>query len=181
VEECSKCCIEREYYPTIKFGKVGVLVLPEEKKQMELLAEKNGIKITILPRIGTSQTKSGKPETILAYQIMGKDLNGNTCPFLDIESSKRSPHGGYVCKIYDNRPLACRAYPVIQSLPISLDSKCKFCESCGTPSGNIDSELESLIKIQQKMETRATYIWRYATGIGDLKDKDMIENGWFLV
>ena len=150
------------------------------KKQVESLAEKYGIKITVLPRIGISETESEVPTTILAYQMMGKDLDGNTCPFLDTESSKRSPHGGYTCKIYDNRPLACRAYPVIESAPLSLDSKCKFCESCGTPTGNVNSEIESLIQIKEKMKTNATYIWRYATGMGESKHKDLIQTGWFL-
>ena len=181
IEDCSKCCIEREYYPTKKFGKVGVLILPDEKKKIELLAEKNGIKIIILPRIGISEKKSDGPDVILAYQMMGRDPNGNTCPFLDTTSSKRSPHGGYACKIYDARPLACRAYPVIESVPLTLDSKCKFCERCDTPTGNVDSELESLVKIKDEMKTDAPYIWRYATGVGELQDKDLIENGWFLV
>ena len=181
VKDCSKCCIEREYYPTKKFGKVGVLILPEERKQIKSLAEKNDIKVTILPRIGVSEKESDGPDTILAYQMMGSDLNGNTCPFLETESSKRSPHGGYTCKIYDNRPLACRAYPVIESAPLDLDSKCKFCESCGIPTRNVNSELESLIKIKDQMKTDAPYIWRYATGVGELQDKDLIENGWFLV
>lgn len=181
VAECAKCCIEREYYPTIKFGKIGVLVMPDEKKQIESLAEKNDLNVTVLPRIGVSEVESKEPQTILAYQMMGRESNGNTCPFLDTESSKRSPHGGYACKIYENRPLACRAYPVIQSVPINLDPKCKFCENCETPSGNVDSELESLIQIQKKMDTKARYIWRYATGIGESKDKDLIKTGWFLV
>jgi uncharacterized protein len=180
VKDCSECCIEREYYPTKKFGKVGVLILPEEKKQIESLAEKNGIKVTILPRIGVSEKESDGPDAILAYQIMGRDLNGNTCPFLETESLKRSPNGGYTCKIYYNRPLACRAYPVIESAPLILDSKCKFCESCGIPTGNVNSELESLIKIKDQMKTDARCIWRYATGVGELQDKDLIENGWFL-
>ena len=181
VKDCSKCCMEREYYPTKKFGKVGVLILPEEKKQIEILAEKHGLTIIILPRIGISKEDSDKPDKVLAYQLMGKDLNGNICPFLETESNERSPHGGYKCKIYENRPLACRAYPVIESSPLILDSKCKFCESCGIPSGKVDSELESLIEIQRKMKTNAHHIWRYATGIGDLEDKDVIKNGWFLV
>ena len=33
IEECSQCCIEREYYPTKQFGKIGVLILPEEKEE----------------------------------------------------------------------------------------------------------------------------------------------------
>ena len=91
VKDCSKCCIEREYYPTIKFGKVGVLILPEEKERIELLAEKNGIKVTIVPRIGISKKESGRPEKILAYQMMGKDLDGNVCPFLKQNLVKDRP------------------------------------------------------------------------------------------
>lgn len=181
VKDCSKCCIEREYYPTIEFGKIGVLILPEEKKSIESLAEKAEIKISILPRIGVSKKDSDSPNEIIAYQLMGKDLNGNTCPFLDTDSDNRSPHGGYTCKIYENRPLACRAYPVIESSPIRLDSKCKFCEKCQTPTGNVDSEIESLIKIQNHVKTDASRIWRYATGVGELQDSDSIESGWVLI
>ncbi len=112
---------------------------------------------------------------------MGIEPNGNTCPFLDTDSNERSPHGGYKCKIYEDRPFACRAYPVIESSPVTLDTKCKFCEACSTPSGNINSELESLLKIKVKMKTTAPYIWRYATGIGDKENIDKIKTGWFLV
>lgn len=138
-EGCSKCCIEREYYPSTRFGKIGVLVLPEEKEKIESLARDLAIEIMILPRIGISE-KSDKPENILAYQLMGQEANGNTCPFLDTKSAKRSPHGGYECRIYNDRPLACRAYPVIESSPPSLDPKCKFCERCSSVGGNIHSE-----------------------------------------
>ena len=180
VKECSKCCIEREYYPSVQFGKIGVLILPNEKENVEFLAKKHSVTAIILPRIGVSE-KNDKPDEILAYQLMGKELDGNTCPFLDIQSNDRSPHGGYKCKIYQDRPLACRAYPLMESQPITLDPKCKFCESCSSPTGNIHSELESLAKIKSKMETRARYVWRYATGIGNESDKSQIKTGWFSV
>jgi len=64
VQDCSQCCIDREYYPAKRFGKVGVLILPEEKENIEHLAKKNGLKITILPRIGISYEKSNKPTKI---------------------------------------------------------------------------------------------------------------------
>ena len=134
IEDCSQCCIEREYYPSKKFGKVGVLILPEEKDKIESFAKMMNIDVTVLPRIGISNENSEKPEKILAYQLMGKDANGNTCPFLDIESSERSPHGGFLCKIYQDRPFACSAYPVIDSNPITLDQKCKFCKEKGNDS-----------------------------------------------
>lgn len=180
MEGCSKCCIEREYYPTTKFGKVGVLILPDEKQKIESLAKKHGLEATILPRIGISNTFD-RPEQIIAYQLMGKESNGNTCPFLDIESDKRSPHGGYKCKIYQDRPVACQAYPLIEVSPITLDKKCKFCETCKGPTGNINSELEALAQIKCKMKTKARYVWRHATGIGEEDNKDKIDFGWFLV
>lgn len=176
VEGCSQCCIEREYYPSKKFGKIGVLILPQEKEKIKNLAKNLGIKITILPRIGISNG-SGKPK-VLAYQLMGKEKNGNTCPFLDTESGKKSPHGGFPCKIYQDRPLACRAYPVIDTKPVTLDSKCKFCQEYGTADKNLDSELEALVKIQGKMNTGSKSIWRYATGIGEESELDQIKKGW---
>ena len=180
VDECSQCCELREYYPSKKFGKVGVLILPEEKNQIELLAKELGIEITILPRIGTSYEKSSEPTEILAYQMMGIEKNGNTCPFLDTKSTKKSPHGGFTCRIYEKRPLACKAYPVIESSPIKLDSKCKFCKNYGSSNENLNSELESLIKIKTSMKTNSPFIWRYATGIGEDSDKDEIKSGWIL-
>ena len=180
IKDCSKCCIEREYYPTIKFGKIGVLILPEEKVKIESYAKTCNLEISILPRIGISHEKSGGPTKIIAYQLMGKDNDGNMWQFFYTESSERSPHGGYKCKIYQNRPLACKAYPVIESLPITLDSKCKFCEKCGTTATNVNQEVESLVNIKNKMKTTATFVWRYATGIGDEHHKNKISTGWFL-
>ena len=179
VEDCSQCCVDREYYPSKRFGKIGVLILPEEKENIELLAKKFGLEITILPRIGISNETSGKPTQIIAYQMMGKEQNGNTCPFLDTETKDRSPHGGFPCKIYENRPLACKAYPVIESNPTTLDSKCKFCKENGSTDKNLDSELESLIKIKNTMSTNSPTVWRFATGVGEDSDKKNIELGWF--
>ena len=179
IEECSQCCIEREYFPSKKYGKIGVLILPNEKEEIEKLAKKEKIKITILPRIGISNsTKS--VERILAYQMMGREENGNTCPFLDTKSEKKSPHGGHPCMIYNKRPLACRAYPVIQTNPIKLDEKCKFCKECGNAEKNLDSEVESLIKIKEKMKANYSTVWRYATGIGEKEDTPLFENGWHI-
>jgi hypothetical protein len=180
IEECSQCCIEREYYPTKQFGKIGVLILPIEKKQIEKLAKENKIKIKILPRIGISGNGNQKPTKILAYQLMGIEENGNTCPFLDTKSGKKSTHGGFPCKIYKNKPLACSAYPLIESNPITLDQKCKFCKECGTADQNLDFETESLLKIKENMQTDAICIWRYATGVGEKEDKKIINIGWIL-
>lgn len=177
VKDCSQCCIEREYYPSKRFGKVGVLILPEEKDRIEALAKKHHLDVTILPRIGISYQNNSEPEKIIAYQMMGKEQNGNTCPFLDTSSDKRSPHGGFVCKIYNERPLACKAYPLIETGPAVLDSKCKFCHDHKTADSNLDGETESLIKIKTSMVTDAPVIWRYATGVGNPEDTQ-IQKGW---
>ena len=180
IEECSQCCIEREYYPNKRFGKIGVLILPEEKERIEKLAKMNGLKIKILPRIGISQNKDSGPTKILAYQMMGREMNGNTCPFLDKENVNKSPHGGFLCKIYKDRPLACMTYPLTESEPITLDDKCKFCKEHGTADKNLNSEVESLLKIKEKMNTNAIFIWRFATEIGEIEDQHIFESGWIL-
>jgi len=180
IDDCAQCCIEREYYPSKKFGKIGVLILPEEKERIEKLAKTKGIEIKILPRIGISEDVNIPPTKILAYQLMGSEKNGNTCPFLDAESGEKSPHGGFPCKIYKERPLACMAYPVIESEPITLDTKCKYCKEYGNADQNIQSEIESLLKIKEKMITVAPVVWRFATGIGEEEDQDILESGWIL-
>ncbi len=180
VEDCSQCCIEREYYPSKKFGKIGVLILPEEKERIKELAIKNKLKIKILPRIGISENKDSFPEKILAYQLMGGEKNGNTCPFLDMGSGEKSPHGGHPCKIYNQRPLACSAYPLNELDPITLDQKCKFCKENGNGDENLNSEIESLLKIKEKMVPDAEFIWRYATNIGEPEDQEIMKSGWIL-
>ena len=180
IEDCSQCCVEREYYPSKKFGKIGVLILPEEKERIEELARKNRIEVKILPRIGISEEKNSVPTKILAYQMMGSEKNGNTCPFLDTDSGKKSPHGGFPCKIYKERPLACMAYPLIESDPIMLDQKCKFCKEHGNADQNLNSEIESLLKIKERMIPDASFVWRFATMVGDAEDREVMESGWIL-
>ena len=180
IDECSQCCIEREYYPSKKFGKIGVLILPDEKERMEKVANENNLTIKILPRIGVSEDRNSNPPKILAYQMMGIEKNGNTCPFLDTESGNKSPHNGFPCKIYNDRPLACRTYPLIESEPIRLDEKCKFCKEHKTADENLNSEMESLLKIKEQMNTELPTIWRFATEVGDEQDKDLFKSGWIL-
>jgi Fe-S-cluster containining protein len=185
VEGCSDCCIYREYYPDKNYGKIGVLILPSEKEKIEQLAKSLGKKITILPRIGVgSEYRNGErigPKMIIAYQLMGIKNDGNLCPFLDVDSDERSPHGGYRCMIYGDRPLACRAYPVIESSKeVKLDSKCQFCKSCSGSVEGLHEEIEALTSIQQMVRSDEKEIWRYATGVADEEDKGLVRKGWIL-
>ena len=178
VRDCSQCCIEREYFPSKEFGKIGVLLLPEERARMETLARKKGIRVKILPRVGVSGTDAGGPTRILAYQMMGREADGNVCPFLDTGSEGRAEHGGYLCGIYGDRPLACSAYPLVGTDPPALDDKCKFCREFGGADKNLDSEEESLIRIKAGMDTDQPVVWRYATGVGEAGDMHLVRTGW---
>jgi uncharacterized protein len=196
IEGCSDCCVYREYYPSIEYGKIGVLILPEEKPKVEAIAAKTDTSVKIIPRLGLGKGKkrSREPKKIVAYQMMGKSLNGDLCPFLDIKSSQRSPHGGFKCKIYEERPLACRAYPVIEENSINsvqLDRKCTFCCKHSTTTttttttadkNGLQREIEALSKIKAGVcVNEKTTVWRYATAIGDEENRTkLLPEGWVL-
>ncbi len=187
VDGCSDCCTYREYYPSVQYGKIGVLLLPKEKPLIEKKGRELRIKIRILPRIGIgSSDQEEGPEQILAYQLMGNSPNGDNCPFLNTTSDQRSPHGGFLCNIYESRPLACKAYPAIAEgrKNVELDSKCSFSCRYG-PSGahkSMTTELAALTEIKQfVVPNKDSKIWRYATCIGEEKDKNLLlPEGWYL-
>ena len=193
IAECSDCCIYREYYPSIEYGKIGVLILPDEKEKIEMYADELGLEIMILPRLGIGRNRSRDgPETIIAYQLMGKTFDGNVCPFLEKESLERSPHGGFKCTIYDKKPLACSAYPVNaeDKKTVTLDSKCKFCReenndlarSSQAYKYDLGKEVQALRKIQKVIHVDGlTDVWRYATGVGEREYVDQFyPRGWIL-
>jgi uncharacterized protein len=181
VQGCSDCCIYREYYPSIEYGKIGVLVLPEEKDAIERLANNIGIKVRIIPRLAVGKDS---PEKIIAYQMMGKNEDGDLCPFLDVENKERSAHGGFKCKIYSDRPLACRAYPVIDAVDKSarFDPHCQFCKNFSTTkasSEGLQQEIEALAKIRARVTVDDDVsIWRYATATG--RSNGLLSEGWIL-
>jgi uncharacterized protein len=195
IDECSDCCIYREYYPSIEYGKIGVLLLPNEKQRIETYAHELGLEITILPRVGIGRMKNkNEPDTIIAYQLMGKNSDGEVCPFLEMEGGERSPHGGFKCKIYNKKPVACSAYPVNIEYKetVTLDRKCKFCrvnnddgeqaDGMEIQKSSLRKEIIALRKIQNSTQADASVeIWRYATGIGDKeKQKHFFPRGWVL-
>jgi hypothetical protein len=178
VKGCSDCCIYREYYPTREFGKIGVLLLPEEKDKIERLAQERKVSVRILPRLAVGN--GGPDKKIIAYQMMGKGSDGDFCPFLDENS--RSPHGGLACSIYKDRPLACSAYPVIDAgKTATLDPHCQFCKQKNSTKASLAGlagELESLAKIKATVKAEeGLQVWRYATATGE---GDMMPEGWIL-
>jgi Fe-S-cluster containining protein len=188
VDGCSDCCISRQYFPSVKYGKIGVMLLSEEKSRIEDCARKNDLEVKILPRIGIGKNRLGNgPEKILIHQIMGTDTRGDVCPFLDTEGDAKAPNGGYRCKIYEERPLACRAYPINQiasNKELVLDAKCQFCKanSCQVERSSLTKEFAALktVKRQVRISTN-TPVWRYATHIGEKTDSaQFLPEGWIL-
>src|SRR5437867_3426403 len=113
--------------------------------------------------------------------MMGKNDEGNYCPFLDIESTERSPHGGFNCRIYSERPLACRAYPVIDvDRSAMLDGDCQFCRKFSTTKAGVEGlqqEIEALVRIKASVRAGKGHVWRYATATGKAGDV-MLPEGW---
>jgi Fe-S-cluster containining protein len=180
VQGCSDCCIYRDYYPSVHYGKIGVLVLPDEKPALESLARDRNITVKFLPRLASG---TNAPDKIIAYQMMGKNDDGDLCPFLDVEGTATSPHGGFKCGIYDERPLACRAYPVIDSTGTALlDEHCQFCRQFSTTRADVaglEDEIAALNEIRAEVKEGTTHIWRYATATGRIEDKNkMAPEGW---
>ena len=187
IEACSDCCIYREYYPSIEYGKVGVLILPKERSKIKDQIKITDIEVKILPRLGIGKNRKGDgPKRILAYQMMGKNANGDLCPFLEIDNPQKSPHGGFRCKIYEKRPLACHAYPVLQEndKSVELDGKCQFCQKFSSPydRDTLGDEIEALTKIKAEFFVdEKIEVWRYATAVGDEKIKHkLLPEGWVL-
>lgn len=179
IQGCSDCCIYREEYPSAEYGKIGVLLLPEEKEAIERLARKLKIRVKILPRLAVGKEF---PEKVIAYQMMGKNADGDLCPFLDVKGGGKSPHGGYNCKIYSDRPLACRAYPVIDaSKAATLDDHCQFCKKFSTTRAvkdGLQQEIEALARIKAMVNADGDiHVWRYATATGS-PSHIMLPEGW---
>jgi len=188
IETCSDCCIYREYYPSLEYGKIGVLILPEEKSRIMDQIRITEVKVNIIPRLGIGKNRKGDgPKRIVAYQMMGKNADGNLCPFLEMDNPQKSPHGGFRCKIYENRPLACRAYPILEenNKTVTLDNKCQFCHKFSSPydRNSLHEEIKALTKIKAQFSSvnEKVEVWRYATSIGDEKIKHkLLPAGWIL-
>jgi Fe-S-cluster containining protein len=176
VQGCSDCCIYRDHYPSVEYGKIGVLLLPEEKAAIEELGEKLDTRVKIIPRLAIGKEF---PEKVIAYQMMGKNADGDLCPFLDVD--RKSPHGGFACRIYSKRPLACRAYPMIGAGRVAtLDEHCQFCKKFSTTKAGTDGlqqEIEALAKIKATVVASDGKVWRYATATGK-PGAAMLPEGW---
>ena len=71
-------------------------------------------------------------------------------------------------------------FSLIKSDPITFDEKCKFWKEHGTADKNLNSEIESLLKNKEIMNTTASFIWRFVMKIVESEDQQILELGWIL-
>jgi Fe-S-cluster containining protein len=154
--KCGNCCRS-----IITPDHLGIFLFPKEAKKLRRLAEKRNLKLTIYPQQGFTyeHKKTIKPDIIYSYQIADK-----VCPFL-IEEKNR-------CSIYEDRPSACRAFPVLTTIPvINLIPECnwvkQYCSSEQEIAGNPDSLRNEILhssKINhwiQKYRPKEGIIWHF--------------------
>ncbi|MHA1732482.1 MAG: YkgJ family cysteine cluster protein [Promethearchaeota archaeon] len=94
---CARCC----YFPEGLEKKIPVY--PEEARVLEGLASRSGVPLRLLEDFVLPDVKN---ERVLVGRYKLLPGEGGSCPFLS-ESG---------CTIYENRPLACRAYPLAVKL-----------------------------------------------------------------
>lgn len=109
----------------------------------------------VSPQFGVGTRTSLKPRHILSYQ-----LNVNVCPHLTEDNN---------CRIYNNRPLSCRAFPLISLGPIGTtiaDAKdCKFVEQHEKKHGSFLTHLYPLNENNFKMDIGWSAIYQIVDNI----------------
>jgi len=119
---CGRCC--KNLLKNVGGILLGLGLMPQERKffPTELVSPQAGI--------GLAENDPTKPKHVLTYQ-----LNVKYCPHL-------SENG---CKIYENRPLSCRGFPLISmgnyGTTIAEPSDCLFVERVEAKIGSLNALL----------------------------------------
>ena len=227
ISRCNVCCVIRDY-PKIysvrdigtgeqvpirpeSLGKEGMVEVEawELPKILKLIKKMKGrvdeegkpIEYRILPARAVSAPEASAPETIISYWLMGRDEDGDTCPFLSTPAeNRRTGDGTLKCLIYEERPLQCRAYPVhlvytdrtTGDKSASLDQGCQWVmeKAMGGetfvehpfPLGRIKNlDYGSLARLQSgnKFDSAKTTLWAYPTGVyGKNERPESVIDGW---
>jgi Fe-S-cluster containining protein len=227
-EGCNDCCILRGYgglegtmtdpgtgatvtLSGADFGKEGAMEietweLPKISKLIRKLKNRvdergRPIQYRLLPARGVSAKGARAPEVVISYFLMGRDPDGNMCPFLSTANeNKRLPDSTLKCSIYEDRPLQCRAYPVraIYSSRSNskrlaeLDQGCEWVIERLIKGDNSLSQpfpidrvrgldYGSRMRLQRadRFDTSKTTLWAYATGtFGRGERPAVVHEGW---
>ncbi len=120
--KCGRCCHEvkgSEDDPTYK----RIPLYPEEADRLEAIAKERNIPLHIIEDVVFPDSKNQRV-LVLTWRIL-LDNDEQVCPFHD-------PAVG--CTIHDQKPLACKAYPLALksedafTSKIEIDPICKFTE-----------------------------------------------------
>jgi Fe-S-cluster containining protein len=115
---------------------MGIFLFPKEAKKLKRLAKIKKLKLTIYPQQGITKShkKANEPEIIYSYQIAN-----TVCPFLIAVTNR--------CSIYEDRPIACRSFPVLTFPPVVLIPECNwvknFFSGKTVEAGNAESFLKN--------------------------------------
>lgn len=121
--QCGRCCHEVQGPaddPTYK----RIPLYPEEADRLERLAKERGVPLRMIEDL-VFPDDLNKKILVLTYRIL-LDNEEKVCPF-------HQP--GVGCTIHDQKPLACKAYPLSLrtedafNMKISIDPLCKFTEA----------------------------------------------------
>ncbi|HVP23314.1 MAG TPA: YkgJ family cysteine cluster protein, partial [Conexivisphaerales archaeon] len=227
VDGCSVCCVIRDY-PRIyavrdlssgrtvvidprSLGKEGMVELEAwEMPKIAKLARKlrnrvdekgNRISYRFLPAWGLGPKGAKGPDSVISYWLMGRDEDGEICPFLSTEAeNSRTANGTLRCLIYEERPLQCRAYPVhavsIDKITgekmVELDQGCQWVmemEISGESrvAGPFPQELMkemdygafARLQSESRIDPRANSLWVHPTGVFERGEKPgKVFDGW---
>jgi Fe-S-cluster containining protein len=118
--KCGRCCHEVQGSPDDPTYK-RIPLYPEEADRLERLAKERNIPLKMIEDLVFPDDKNHKI-LVLTYRIM-LDNEEQVCPF-------HVP--GMGCSIHDQKPLACRSYPLALktedafNMKINIDPLCKF-------------------------------------------------------
>jgi len=90
-QKCGKCCNK----DPVK-DRFGLILFDFEKKQIEKIAKEHNVELNIKPHLSITD-KNSKKEIVILY-----NFEADKCPFYKQD-----------CLIYDDRPIVCRAFPVM--------------------------------------------------------------------
>ena len=131
----------------------GLTFFSDEEKE---LFPKN----LVSPATGLGWGATG-PKHIIRYQ-----LNSNICPHLDKNN---------ICKIYDDRPLVCRSFPLISighlGTTIAQASDCNFVENIEEKLGSLDIILPITVNKFTSPEA-----WQAIAKINHLQDSSIMDH-----
>jgi len=152
---CGECC--RSLVKEVDGMLLGPFLMPEETRLFS--------RHLIYPQFayGVKGRSRPRPETVISYQI-----GVGECPHLNKADN--------MCKIYEDRPLSCRAFPIeVTPIGIIIDRNCKYVRQALSEGERVDrlyltDEVKTSLMIKNYIEGYASTSSSYwIFNLGDRK------------